>query len=481
MPNIFAQLAVLCWPILSILLYRRFSALTATFWTIFGAYMFLPLGVSFEFPIIPNFNKYNVAAYSSLLGCCVIKRLRFRFLPGATGARTLVIIGLIASTLTVFTNFEPVFTGATVKPGLVPKDTLSMTFQTAFTLLPFILGAMLVKDLSDSIKVLRLIAIAGLIYSPLMIIEVLLSPQLHTWIYGFFPRSFSQQIRFGGYRPVVFMGHGLLVANFSVVVLIAITGLWKAKQKILPVPNFICVVYALFILIVCKSVGAWLLGFLGLAILTFLPARIAAYTAYTLACIVFFYPLLAINNYVPYDSLLELAAKFGPDKVGSLAFRFENEEILLAHGQDKFLFGWGASARNRVDDAVTDGFWIITFTKFGLLGYLVFLGLPMLAVRNGRETVRQSKSRLEKQIAAIFSLMIAMIMIDQIPNASQQNWVYFIYGAATGFFARRHKSILNHRAVDESKLMTSDADPSPPGKRQSRQIEWTESRDKTRI
>ncbi|GAB2516094.1 hypothetical protein GCM10008940_18410 [Microbulbifer agarilyticus] len=314
-----------------------------------------------------------------------------------------------------------------------------MTIQMAFTLTPFVLAALLVRDLKDGIKVLRLTAIAGLIYSPLMVIEVVMSPQLHTWIYGFFPHSFGQQMRFGGYRPVVFMGHGLLVANFAVVTLLATTGLWKAKQKIFVMPMIFYVLWSLLMLIICKSVGAWLLGILGFLLLTFLPSRLSTLGAYLLASAVFFYPILAIFNYIPHDKLLELAALFGPEKAGSLGFRFHNEEVMVAHGQERILFGWGGWDRNRIDGVVTDGYWIIKFSQFGLLGYLVFLGLPMLAVKNGQALLGKTKNRTLKQVIATYCVIIAMLMVDQIPNASQHNWVFFLYGAAVGLFANARK------------------------------------------
>ncbi|AQQ66296.1 hypothetical protein Mag101_00500 [Microbulbifer agarilyticus] len=413
--------------------------------------MFLPLKVAFVLPILPNIDKQNVAAYSALIGCFLIKKVKFRF-PPTLGSKLLLFTGLLISSLTVLTNLDPVFTGVRVKPALSPKDLISMTFQVAFALVPFILAAILVKDIKDGIKVLRLVAIAGVLYSPLMIIEVLLSPQLHTWIYGFFPHAFNQQIRFGGYRPVVFMGHGLLVANFSVVVLLAMTGLWKAKQKIFILPNIFFVLYGLFILLICKSVGAWLLGTLGFLMLAFLPSRLSTLAAYILASAVFFYPILAMFNYIPHDKLLELAAVFGPDKVGSLGFRFEHEEIMLAHGQEKMLFGWGGWDRNRIDGVVTDGYWIIKFTQFGLLGYLVFLGLPMLAVKNGKAFLSKIRDPQHAQVCATFCVIIAMLMVDQIPNASQHNWVFFMYGVAIGMCA-------NHKFRKSRRRESADREP----------------------
>ncbi|TLM75625.1 hypothetical protein ACONUD_16360 [Microbulbifer harenosus] len=436
--------------------------------------MFLPQKVEFVLPLIPNIEKENIAAYCTLIGCLAVRRIRFRLLSGARAAKVVVLLGLMVPTFTVLTNLDPVFTGVQVKQALSPKDTLSMTLQFVFTLVPFVLAALLVKDFKDGVKILRLLAIAGLIYSPLMLIEVLLSPQLHTWIYGFFPHAFDQQIRFGGYRPVVFMGHGLIVANFTVAVLIAITALFKIRQKILFIPNVIYLFYGFFLLLVCKSVGAWLLGFLGLTLLVFFPSRLSMLIAFILACTVFLYPVLAIFDYIPRESLLDLAETFGSDRAASLEFRFNHEEIMLAHGKDKLLFGWGGWDRNRIDGAVTDGYWIIIFTQFGLLGYLVYFGLPMLAVMNGKKEGARSRSPLEKQVSAAFCVLIAMLMIDQIPNASQHSWVFFLYGAATGLFASKREAAFSKGGSHAKKHRKHQSISHISGEQVSREYGWIE-------
>ena len=48
-----------------------------------------------------------------------------------------------------------------------------------------------------------------------MLVEVRLSPQINTWIYGFFQHDFIQMMRYGGFRPIVFLPHGLWVAFFA--------------------------------------------------------------------------------------------------------------------------------------------------------------------------------------------------------------------------------------------------------------------------
>ena len=61
--------------------------------------------------------------------------------------------------------------------------------------------------------------LGGLIYVPLCLFEVRMSPQLHNMVYGFAQHSFGQTVRGGGWRPMVFMQHGLAVGLFMSVML----------------------------------------------------------------------------------------------------------------------------------------------------------------------------------------------------------------------------------------------------------------------
>src|SRR5690606_38002774 len=64
-------------------------------------------------------------------------------------------------------------------------------------------------------EILVALMVAGLAYSMPMLVEIRLSPQLNVWVYGFFQHGFDQMIRYGGYRPIVFLEHGLWVAFFA--------------------------------------------------------------------------------------------------------------------------------------------------------------------------------------------------------------------------------------------------------------------------
>ena len=59
-------------------------------------------------------------------------------------------------------------------------------------------------------------AMLGLLYTPLCMFEILMGPNLHYRLYGFYQHDIVQTLRDGGFRPMVFMSHGLVLGRFRV-------------------------------------------------------------------------------------------------------------------------------------------------------------------------------------------------------------------------------------------------------------------------
>ncbi len=117
-----------------------------------------------------------------------------------------------------------------------------------------------VADLVDSI------ILCGLLYVPLCLWEVKMSPQLHTQVYGFHQHSFAQSMRGGGWRPVVFMQHGLQVALWMCGCLVLCFSEWFVGQRKFfgkfSMIGIIVLMLGTFVLL--KSVGAVALAILGM-------------------------------------------------------------------------------------------------------------------------------------------------------------------------------------------------------------------------
>src|SRR5262249_39052253 len=155
--------------------------------------------------------------------------------------------------ITAELNGDPIVLADRTLPAETHYDALSAVVAQLIFLLPFFLGRHLLRGSADNEEVLRTLVVAGLLYSVPMLFEVRMSPQLHTWIYGYFPHQFAQQMREGGFRPVVFMGHGLIVAFFAMTTVVAAAAFWRMRAPVLRLPSAGVTAYLGGVLVLCKT------------------------------------------------------------------------------------------------------------------------------------------------------------------------------------------------------------------------------------
>ena len=262
--NFITVLALLSWPVISVCLYTTRPIGQATLWTILGAYMFLPVGADIKFKMIPDFNKDSIADLAALFGCLIVCGRSIRFWNGFSLTSFLILIFMFSPFVTNELNSDLIaVTKTLVLPGLGIYDAGSAVIAQFITLIPFFLGRQILRSKTDTQETLRVLVIAGLIYSVLALFEVRFSPQLHTWIYGYFPHMFAQQVRDGGFRPVVFMGHGLLVAFFFCTTAIAAVAFWRTNTQIMRgrrLPASGMTAYLSIVLVLCKTASSTLYG-----------------------------------------------------------------------------------------------------------------------------------------------------------------------------------------------------------------------------
>lgn len=131
-----------------------------------------------------------------------------------------------------------------------------------------------------------------------------------------------------------------------------------------------------------------------------------------------------------------------PDRGGSLAFRLMNEQMLLERAMERPIFGWGSWGRSLFYDpysgvlsSIPDGQWVIWMGARGIFGYLChFLLLltpiyaALRAVSGGRHPAREK----ELVLVGALSLMLAMNLLDLIPNATLTPLTMLTAGALLG-------------------------------------------------
>lgn len=455
MPNTFAYIALIVWPLYSLYLFKKKEALTAVFITIVGGYLILPVKVFFDFPLIPPLDKNSIVSIIALVGCVYVKRIKIPVIPKKGLERVFVIILLLSPILTVLNNQDRIYDLDRNLPGLTYHDALSMIINQYIVLIPFFLGLQLVKSRDDVNKLLKFFVISCLLYSLLILIEIRMSPQLHSWLYGFFPHNFGQTKRLDGFRAVVFLGHGLLIAMFVAISLASAAILWKEKIKIYNFSPVLIILFLFTVLILSKSMAAFLLGSFLMIAISWMPISIVKRSSWIIVFVIIFYPALSLLNIFPHQGLVELAASIDVDRAQSLAFRFDHEERLLDHAQEKIFFGWGGWGRNRLADSVTDGLWILSLGTTGLVGFISLFGLFTFTIRKAIKASDVLTNKKEKRLILSFALIISIILIDQLLNASLNMPVFLLAGALLGFSKEillKKNNILDQNASKKFKV-----------------------------
>ena len=105
------------------------------------------------------------------------------------------------------------------------------------------------------------------------------------------------------------------------------------------------------------------------------------------------------------------------------------------------MLGWGRFGRSRIYDiygkdiSVTDGRWIITLGQFGLIGFLAEFGLLALPIFQLARKINLPISSKQKMYLASLALLLAINLVDLLPNAALNSWTWLLAGALSGSVA----------------------------------------------
>jgi hypothetical protein len=439
-PNAFAYLILALSPLLAYVLFRRIDPARALIWTILASYLFLPPLTSFNLPVVPDLDKFSIPSLAALACALFMLKDRIPVLPDSRVGQLFILMFIISPFATVLTNPEPVAIAAGDLPGLRLYDSVAAVTNQAIALLPFFLARRYLATPAAMKALLAALVAGGLVYSLPMLLETRLSPMMNIWVYGFFQHDFFQTIRFGGYRPVVFLPHGLWTAFFALMAMVAAMVALRDGPAMQRPRQLAIALYLLAVLIICKSAGALIYGLALLPVLFMIGRRGQALIAAAFGVMVVTYPLLRGLGVIPLGDIVQFAQGISPERAYSLQFRIDNEQQLLARAALKPWFGWGGYARNLILDPVTgriltiaDGAWIIVLGIYGWLGYIAEYGLLALPlVLLGREGVVQPARALSPHATGV-ALILAANMIDMLPNATLIPLTWLMAGGLLGY------------------------------------------------
>lgn len=480
--NTVALLALLSWPLVVFVLFRALTIERALIWSILGGYMLLPQLSAINLPGIPAFNKETIPNLAAFVGCMLMLGRLPSLIPESRTGKILLAMFVLSPSITVLTNLEPVRFGiipfGSVEiydpsnlvqaqlPGLRAYDAASSLANQLLVMIPFFLARSILHTPEALREILVALVIAGLIYTLPMLFEMRFSPQLHAWLYGYFQHDFSQAIRWGGFRPFVFMQHGIWVAFFAFMCAMAAAALFRLSEPSRRGRMLLLLLAMAGLVVISKTLGAFLMALVFVPVVLVLRPRVHLSIAALIAATVLLYPALRGAGLVPVDALMARVTEQSAERAGSLGYRFANEALVLAHVEQKMLFGWGGWGRflphnplTGTSDVVVDGGWIITIGQNGWLGYVGLFGLLAFPLLSLWWHARKRFAPPVTLPVSTVALILAANMFDLLPNDTLIPFSWLMAGALLGhaeFLARsanaaRVQAVIHHRS------------PAPPG------------------
>lgn len=424
------DLALYGWVPFTLLLFILLPPRRAVLAGYIGAWLFLPMR-TIPVNVLPDIDKVTISSFGVLLGIVLFDSARLTlFRPRWFD-------------LPMFVWCTTPFVSSMVNK-LGPWDGASAVIaQLVLWGIPYFIGRIYFTDWLALRELAVAIFVGGLIYVPLCLFEIKMSPVLHLWVYGYRQHNIAQAHRFGGWRPMVFMQHGLAVGFWMTAASLMGVWLWQtgSMRRLGGAKAGGLVASVVVTTVLCKAMAGLMFLLMGLGTLYWMRNARNAIPLCILLAVAPLYMVLRASGMVTGEYAVRVATSiFGEERAQSLDFRLNAENLLTKRALEAPFFGWGRwdpedthRPKWRVYDeetgkdlAVTDGMWVITMGTCGLVGLasatLVVLMPAVLLLR------RVPPGYWAHPIAAApaaLAVLLTLHMMDNLLNA-MLNPVYVV-------------------------------------------------------
>jgi len=371
--NQFALIVLFAWVPIVLGMFACLPPRRAVIAAFVGGYLFLP-ALSLHFSTVPDVNKSSLTAVGVILGSLIFDGGKlFAFRPRLIDLACVVMC------------FSPVPTSLLNGLGIMDGFAAAATIITRWGLAYWI-GRAYFTDWEAARELAIGIVMGGMVYFPLCLWEIRMSPQLHGQIYGLTFMSFRQDSSLYGFRPNVFLIDGLTVTMFMGVCTILSFWMWMSNSpaKIWGIKIGYIAASLFMMTVFCKALGGLVLMMAGLGVLM---ASRWPKTKLAAACLIMAAPLYIItraNGHWDGENLIAAAQHVSTERAKSLEFRLTNENLLVNKALEQPWWGWGGWRRSHVFDpfdhrdlTIVDGLWILTFGEHGIIGLVALLTMVL--------------------------------------------------------------------------------------------------------
>lgn len=435
-----AKVALYAWVPFVLLAFAVMKPRRAAIFAYVTGWLFLPM-LSIKFTGIPDLTKVTASSFGVLLGAALFDfKTLIKFRPS------------IYDLPMALWCLSPLVTSVVNELGWY--DGISnVVQQLGLWGIPYYIGRIYFCDMEGFRELGIGIVIGALAYLPFSYLEMVISPLLHKYIYGFVQHSIAQAKRWGAFRPMVFMQSSLALAMFMTTAVMIAGWMWitGARKKLFGVP-MIAIVGVLFVTqILCKTVAATAFMFMGFAALFWIRyfgkagGLIAGLPILVLVALSPTYMYLRSSDVISKDFILETMAHVTTeDRLVSLEVRLKAEDLVTEQAlrAPNPWWGWGKwdprdtrrtpwrvymeyekpgpdGMPTRVvrDVAATDGLWIITMGQFGLIGLGALTATILVpALVLWRRVPLRYWGHPAVSAAAAMAILLLLHMVDNLLN-----------------------------------------------------------------
>lgn len=407
------------WILVAILLFTSLSPPKAVVSTVVFGFLLLPMA-TYDLPVIPEYNKAMAIAIGLLLGGALSGSKNDYPIRWEACDVLMMVYCFACPIITSLDNGLGLYNGLS---DLV-KNYLSWGVV-------YWAGRRYFTNPASIRAITWGIMIGGLLYVPLVFFEVRMSPKLNVMIYGFFPHSFAQHIRYGGYRPIVFMQHGLMVALWMAASSIVTFSLWWTKKvtKVWGIPILVVFFALVVATLLCKSGNGWFFLIAGLVISLYYATKKNTKGFKWLLIFIPVYIGLRLSGIVSLTNVQNVAGRFfDVERIDSLTWRLLQEDLFGQRALLRPLFGWGGFNRGWPVNpetgqqvlAMVDSLWVILFSGNGFLGLVsLFLAIGIGPWRVMKAYRRPDYGNVEEYSvdAVALALVVTFFLLDSLLNA----------------------------------------------------------------
>ena len=431
------------WPFVSLFFFTKLKPHCAVLATVIGGVLFLPMA-NYNLPGLPAYSKVTVIAMSLVFAGRVSGKRRLFSYDFSKYDLPMILFCLC-----------PVPTS--IANGLGFYDGISgMLTQTLLWGVPYAAGRVYFKNTEALKDLCFYIILGGLLYVPLCLYEIRMSPQLSNMIYGIFPHSFAQHVRGGSYRPIVFMQHGLMISLWMAISTYVTFWFWRSNliKHFNGLPISLCFWVMLLTTILCKSVNGFFVLFISCSL--YLGSSVIKLRT-SLLLVLYVIPLYLIfrlNNIITTDDVVLFVSKFVDSaRSGSLEIRLVQEDLFIEKALLRPFLGWGGYGRGWPMDPdsgrkmvqMIDSLWLITFSSKGFLGLISLYSMMLVGPFQAVKFVKHKGKLNEWSTLCPLALALAVVffMIDMLLNGMINSIYILISGALLGWYLEKKKASAN--------------------------------------